>query len=56
MFLLHLMLVYAVGDMLCAKLIRCHRTEPISAAAMVCVSAGHGATHVMTCEVCRVIR
>jgi len=32
--MLHLMLVFAVEDMLCAKLIRCHRTELISAATL----------------------
>ena len=35
--MLHLILVYAVGDMLCAKLIRCHRTELISAATLACM-------------------
>src|SRR3954470_6692235 len=32
--MLHLMLVRVVGDMLCAKLIRCHRTELIRAATL----------------------
>src|SRR4051794_33406228 len=31
------MLVYAVGEMLCAKLIRCHRTELISATTLACM-------------------
>ena len=32
MLMLHLMLVFAIGDMFRAKLIRCHRTELIRAA------------------------
>jgi len=35
--LLHLMLVFAVGDMLSNKLIRCHRTELIRAATFACM-------------------
>src|SRR4051812_36722427 len=34
MLMLHLMLVVTVGDMIHAKLIRCHRTELISAATL----------------------
>ena len=32
--MLHLMLVFAVEDMLCAKLISCHQTELIGAATL----------------------
>src|SRR3954471_21953489 len=35
--MLHLILVYACGDILCAKLIRFHRTELISAATLACM-------------------
>src|SRR4051812_23288676 len=35
--MLHLILVYTVGDMRRAKLIRCHRTKPISATTLACM-------------------
>ena len=35
--MLHLILVFAVGDMLHDKLIRCHRTELICAATLACM-------------------
>src|SRR4051812_4171055 len=37
LFMLHLMLVFAVGEMLRDKLIRCHRTELICAATFACM-------------------
>ena len=35
--MLHLILVYALGDMLFVKFLGCHRTELISAATLACM-------------------
>src|SRR4051812_48655416 len=52
MLMLHLMLVFAVGDMFRAKLIRCHRTELTSAATLSCM--GRTSLGLSVCSLIRI--